>query len=178
MRRWMALVLCVQLVVACEAEPEPPGSAQDTSEAPYEGPTWYGEIRDIVDVRCNGCHVAGGAAPMPLTEVEDVQALAEVLLESIEDLRMPPWPPSVDCRHYSNERVMPEEEKEAFRLWVAAGVPLGDPSEAGPRIEPPRFDDFPATVVGKPLQPYVPNDAWTDDYRCFPLDMTFEEEST
>ena len=83
-------------------------NSSDTAEPinTYEGPTWHGEIKSIVEQNCQGCHVQGGGTPFNLDSYEAVRDLAPVSLSSMESGSMPPWMPDPDCRHYQNERIM------------------------------------------------------------------------
>jgi hypothetical protein len=59
---------------------------------------------------------------------------------------------------------------------VDHGSPRGEEfEEPEPQeLKPPL--DFEVTEIGVPLDPYIPNGEVTDDYRCLPLDITFDKD--
>ena len=59
-----------------------------------DGPTYYADIKPLIERKCLSCHVEGGIAPFALTSPDDVVATASFLANSGESLVMPPWPPS------------------------------------------------------------------------------------
>ena len=71
-------------------------------ETSYDGPTWHGEVKAIVEQNCQGCHVEGGGTPFTLDSFESVSEIAAVALNSMESGSMPPWMPDPDCRHYQD----------------------------------------------------------------------------
>ena len=161
---------CPEAEVGLEAGIEAAGSAGGGES----GPTWHGEVREIVETHCVDCHQAGAIAPFALEEHAEVKAMAVAALAAIESGAMPPWMPDPECRHFVGERIMTAEEKATFAQWVEDGAPLGVPSDVEEEVAPEV--DFPVTDVAIPLDPYVPDGELTDDYRCLPLDITFDED--
>lgn len=177
-------VVCVVALVACSG---PSVEVGDGPDAPLEsprrtpeatsptGPTWHADVKPLLDVHCGTCHTAGGVGPFSLKTYDQAKAMAGLSLASIEAERMPPWQANVDCRHYDQERVLPAAGKAQFKAWVEAGMPEGDPADAPPIAEADltRQPDIETT----PFEQYVPDPARPDDYRCFPLDIEFDEDT-
>ncbi len=162
-----SLILMLMLSLGCEA-----GQGSGLDE---EGPTYYGEIRSLLDANCNGCHAEGRVAPFALDNYAGAVAMAEPSLLAIEQGQMPPWQPDPDCRHFANERLLSASDKALFRSWVEAGTPEG---VASTDLEPEAnvSNTFEVSHIGRPEGPYTPSMEYVDDYRCFPLDLTFEED--
>lgn len=85
------------------------------------------DVDALLAKSCRGCHVAGGAAPMPLVTYEDLVAPSksdpakDVATASIERLRSDtrPMPPPPAAR-------VPSAEIVVLEKWVAAGEPRGE----------------------------------------------------
>ena len=159
---------------------ENPGQGDDGS--PGDGddgasePTWHRDVRPILKARCGNCHVEGGAAPFDFDTLEQTRIQMPSGIVAIEEGRMPPWKADPDCRRYRDERLIPHEEVAQLKEWLANGMPEGDEADAPVEVE--AVDDAgPPDLMFKAKAGYVPKDDRPDDYRCFPLDMYFEEET-
>lgn len=134
-------------------------------------PTYYADIEPIVSGRCASCHSEGGIGPFVLDDYADVVAAADAVAASVEHREMPPWKAG-DQQGYANDVSLTDEQIEAVLAWVEAGMPEGDPADAGEPLEEvartlPRVD----TTLTLP-EPYTPEGV--DDYRCFLVDWDFE----
>ncbi|MBR57051.1 MAG: hypothetical protein CMH54_03235 [Myxococcales bacterium] len=166
--RWVVqLGVVLVLSVGCDAGP--------MAEQEENVPTYYGEIQAVLNTNCNSCHGEDGAAPFALDSYVSASAMAEPSLLAIELGQMPPWQPDPDCRQFEHERIMSEEDKELFRRWIDAGKPEGDPSLQS-NVVPTPTPVFQATHVARPEAPYTPSPEFVDDYRCLPLDITFDQD--
>ncbi|MFZ4738042.1 MAG: hypothetical protein ACOYM9_18955 [Bradymonadia bacterium] len=156
--------------------PEPSGGGTPSTggDSPPGGPTWAQDIAPIIQARCASCHVAGGAGPFALDTFEAARDMAPTSLNAIEGGRMPPWQASPDCRHYPSERLMPDAEKALFRAWVDGGLARGEGEPVLPQAQTIGLEP---DVVGRVGEPYTPDPARPDDYRCFALDAVFDEET-
>ena len=151
-----------------------PGSEDDPIEEPILA-EWYGGIQPVVAEHCASCHTEGGVGPFALDTYEVMQPLAGVALSSIESGSMPPWMPDPSCREYHGQRLMSDAEITAFKEWVDAGTPEGDSSlDIVPPPESIRIDPTHSATVPAG---YTPNTSNRDEYRCFILDVDFEEET-
>ncbi|HLM73148.1 MAG TPA: monooxygenase, partial [Polyangiaceae bacterium] len=77
------------MLSGCTDDPIPTGAV---TPAPEPAESYYKDIKPIVDMKCSGCHQAGGVGPFPLTTYEEVSAMKDVSLLSVESRSMPPWP--------------------------------------------------------------------------------------
>ena len=62
-----------------------------------------------------------------MTNYEEVEPLAEVVLEFNNTWIYAPWLPEPDCREYQSERYLTQEQKDLVQTWVENGTPMGDP---------------------------------------------------
>lgn len=139
--------------------------------------TYYQDIKPILDQRCAECHLPGGAGPYPLDTYEHAAQYANLALGAVEAGTMPPWTPTTECRHYADERIMPGEEKQKLRQWVEAGMPEGTPADEPDEGQQSGNDYGEPDIVAKTTGEYTPRADLTDDYHCFLLDATFDQET-
>lgn len=164
---WMSAVCVAMITLACE-------DGVDAPPPEPTGPTWHADVRAIMAEHCTACHTAGGAAPFAFDDPAVAQSMASAALDAIESGRMPPWQPDPDCNRYQDERIMPDAAKAKFRAWVANGAPMGEPESSvlGQTAALPEPD-----LVTRADGAYVPDPSRPDDYRCFPLDVEFAEDT-
>ena len=67
-----------------------------------------------------------------MTSYAEVSGWADMIAEVVRQRRMPPWHADPKYGHFSNDRSLPEQEKELLSQWAAAGAPEGDPKELPP----------------------------------------------
>jgi mono/diheme cytochrome c family protein len=169
MKRW-GLWVCLAALWACDEG----GVASEGPPPEADGPTWHQDVQALMTQHCTTCHAPGQGAPFDFTDPAIAASMAEASLDAIEAGRMPPWQADPDCNHFKDERIMPADDKAAFRAWVEAGTPMGTP---GAVIQPQTLDLPNPDLVAKGIEPYVPDASRPDDYRCFPLDVTFDEDT-
>ncbi|MFO7563356.1 MAG: hypothetical protein R6X02_11995 [Enhygromyxa sp.] len=188
----LSLVVCLG-AVGCTPEPEPSGDDEvgdgdgdpgdgdsgdgdsgdgdpgdgdsgDGDGDPHAGPTYWKDVKAVLDSACVSCHVDGGIGPFALATWEQVEAFAPILAPAIADLSMPPWPPNAECNSYEEDRSLSEAERELLLEWIAIGYPEGDSADAPAEPEPPA--PFVADFTVSLPEPYTPSKT-PDDYRCF-----------
>lgn len=147
------------------------GDGDDATIDP-NAPTYYKDIKAIVDTQCVSCHQYGGAGPFSLAQYEELKVMGAPSAASISTGRMPPWHADPTCRPHLNPRILSEEQKATFAAWVAAGMPEGDPADT-PDIVLPEDLTLNPTHTARMGSGYTPNPATPDDYRCFVLDLDF-----
>ncbi len=167
---WIPLAIGAAMTSACSKSTEP---AQPQL-------SYHKDVRPLIETHCLECHQQGGIGPFVLDSFAAVKAAGPVVAGSVMSGRMPPWLPDPDCNHFQGERLMTEDQKSAIASWVEQGMEEGDASEyvPGPTARGLTLADLePPTMTLKPEQPYVPDPERPDDYRCFVLDQTFEQET-
>ncbi|MCL6529842.1 MAG: hypothetical protein K6T70_06960 [Meiothermus ruber] len=88
-------------------------------------PTYYQDVKPILEAQCVGCHKPGGIAPFSLTEPQDAVARAQLIAAVTASGRMPPWPPGPDSPEFLDQRKLTEAQKATLAAWAQAGAPLG-----------------------------------------------------
>jgi peroxiredoxin len=141
--------------------------------------TFCGEISRILNRHCVECHRAGEIGPFALQDYDEVVGWGDMMLEVIDQGRMPPWHASAAHGKFANAREMPASDVEKLRSWVAQGMPYGD---AGQLPEPPervrgwQLPEAPQAEFAMSDEPFeVPADG-TVEYQYFVVDPHFSED--
>lgn len=92
--------------------------------------TYSRDVAPILQERCVECHRAGEIGPFGLTSYDEVAGWGEMIAEVVREHRMPPWHADHRYGSFTNDRSMPEIEKERIYQWVQNGCPAGDPADA------------------------------------------------
>jgi peroxiredoxin len=141
--------------------------------------TFSNQVSRLLQKHCVECHRAGDIGPFSLTDYEEVVGWADMLLEVIDDGRMPPWHANPQYGDYLNARHMPEADKQTLRDWVAAGVPFGNPQELP---EPYRshigwnLPKEPDVVIPMRDKPFAIPAEGSVEYQYFVVDPEFKED--
>ena len=144
------------------------------------------DISPIIYENCTSCHREGQiGAFLPLTSYEEVFDNRYWITYAISgddesrhgDPIMPPWPADRTYSTLLDEKYLTEDEIHLFLEWVDADASQGDELEEYP------MPDYPeGSAIGEPdivIQmefPYFISGNYEDDYRCFILNTSFEEE--
>jgi hypothetical protein len=151
------------------------GTSTKNTDTAATSPEWFGEIQPLVAENCAQCHFEGGSSPFPLETYEQVQPLASVMLSSIQSGSMPPWLPNQDCGELQAPRVLTQNQIARFAQWVDNDTPIGDSTlEVSPI---PIIQDITPTHSVQMPSGFIPNTEESDQYRCFPLELQFDEET-
>jgi Copper type II ascorbate-dependent monooxygenase, C-terminal domain len=93
-------------------------------------PTFHKEVEPILQSRCQGCHRAGEAAPMPLVTFQDARPWAKAIRAAVVGGKMPPWHADPRYGKFSNDLSLTPAEKETLIAWVDGGAREGNPADA------------------------------------------------
>lgn len=101
---------------------------------PSSVPTFSKDIAPILQAKCQDCHRAGTAAPMPLISYQDARPWAKSIRERVITRNMPPWhlDKTVGVKHYINDRSLSDAEISTIVAWVDGGALPGDPKDMPP----------------------------------------------
>jgi len=162
---WSASAALTVLLAGCSG-----GDTEGAGSGPpiEKGPTYYRDVKAILDVKCTGCHVAGGIAPFALTSYMDAKTHKDAINAAVVQGVMPPWPPAKACGDYQNDRSLSADQSAAITAWVNAGALEGDPKDAPPAQDPPAGLSRVDLTLAMP-EAYTPTKT-PDDYRCFMVD--------
>jgi hypothetical protein len=133
-------------------------------------PTYYQDVKPILDSRCVGCHYTGGSAPFSLTTYRSARRYRTVVASAVRRRVMPPWHADDRYRRYLYDPSLSAAQIRTIADWAAGGAAKGDPSHPGPPLPPvsPRLDRVDARLTMPAA--YTPKrQAMGDDYRCFVL---------
>jgi hypothetical protein len=125
------------------------GSAGMAAPVPQGPVTYHKDIRPLMEARCYGCHVAGGAGPFELDSWEKVQPLAGAVVNAVVTRKMPPWlADSADCMKTRYDQRLTDAQIALFSEWMETGFPEGDAAHfVGLSEEKPREVGEPSIVM-------------------------------
>lgn len=112
------------------------------------GPVTFSEhVAPLLKLHCQQCHDSGPDAPFALRTLADAVQNAEMMVEVIDDERMPPWYASHG--DFVNKRGMSATERALIREWVRTGMATGDPAKLPEPLPAPNYDAG-EWAIGKP----------------------------
>lgn len=171
MTRWPRIALAVAALAAAPL-------ALAGRGGPSAAPTYYQNVKPILDGRCAGCHYAGGIAPFSLTTYRQARAHRREIADAVRRRIMPPWHAERGGRRYLYDPSLTDAQIAAIGRWAAGGARAGDPARPVPPL--PSVQPRVSRVDLRLAMPvaYTPRRrASADDYRCFVLDWTPERET-
>jgi len=146
---------------------------------PAEVVTFTRDVAPILNRHCVECHRAGEIGPFALTDYEEVVGWGEMMLEVVDQKRMPPWHADPRYGKFVGERHFPAEDRATLAAWVAQGMPQGDVKELPPQPtwaggwQLPTFPDVEIAMRDRPF--VVPADGVVD-YQYFVVDPQWKED--
>ncbi|MGN6547828.1 MAG: redoxin domain-containing protein [Aureliella sp.] len=141
--------------------------------------TYTGQIARVFNDHCIECHRSGEIGPFAMTDYDELRGWGDMIVEVIDEGRMPPWHAAPGHVAIRNARSMPEADKQLVRDWVSAGMPYGEVSElppipaSGSEWHLPRKPDLELTMRERPFQ--VPAEG-TVEYQYFVVDPHITED--
>ena len=141
--------------------------------------TYSRDIAPIFKDNCVECHRTGEIGPFAMEDYDEVVGWADMILETVENGRMPPWHADPTVGSFANSRGLSDKDKKLIRTWVDEGAQLGDPNEmpepnkytTGWRL--PKKPDVVISMRDRPFK--IPADG-TVDYQYFVVDPGFKED--
>ncbi len=152
--------------------------APDGAATQLESPTYYRDIKPLLDTMCVRCHSEGGVrASVPLDTEEDATVWADAIRDQVVSRKMPPWKATDGCREYAHDESLTEEEIQKISAWVEGGSLPGAASDTPVEARPVDFASLSRVdvTVEMPVE-YTPK-IIPDDYRCFLLPWTAETKT-
>jgi mono/diheme cytochrome c family protein len=147
--------------------------------SPAANVTYANQISRLFQKHCVECHRAGEIGPFDLQSYEEARGWAEMIVEVVENGRMPPWHATKEHGQFRNERFLTAGEKQLFRDWLEQGTPYGDASELPGRrefIPGWRLPREPDQVVAMNERAYLVPPEDTVEYQYFVVDPGFSED--
>ncbi|TWU16209.1 redoxin domain-containing protein [Allorhodopirellula heiligendammensis] len=122
------------------AQAETPGVGCLITRIPQQRPahaeqatvTFTADVAPILNQHCVECHRDSEIAPFALTDYDEVVGWGQMMLEVIDQKRMPPWHADPRIGHFVGERRMPADARDTIAAWIAQGMVEGDPGDLPP----------------------------------------------
>lgn len=143
-----------------------------------DGPTYTGEVAEILNKKCVLCHRKNQAAPFHLTTYSQASAWAPMIAEVVSQGRMPPWDANPAYGHFGNDRRLRQSERRVLLEWAQAGAKRG-------KGAPPELPDYPTgwTLPEEPDavywmsgEPFSVPATGVLEYQYFTVDPGFTED--
>jgi hypothetical protein len=133
------------------------------------GPTYYKDVKPLVEQHCSTCHVDGGIAPFALSNYLALIDHKDDVRKAVSTRLMPPWQPAKGCSDYQGDFSLDDATIKVFTDWVDAGAQMGNPADyVAPVIPQKQGLSRTDATLSLPV-PYTPQLS-PDDYRCFLID--------
>jgi Copper type II ascorbate-dependent monooxygenase, C-terminal domain/Copper type II ascorbate-dependent monooxygenase, N-terminal domain len=142
------------------------GSAGGAGGGRAAAPTYFQQVKPVLDGRCSNCHMAGGIAPFSLRTYGQARRNRSAIAAAVGARLMPPWHADRRYRRYLWDPSLSKAQISAITRWAAAGGPRGDASSPGAPL-PPIGDGLTRADVRLQLPTYTPKRGKRDDYHCF-----------
>jgi peroxiredoxin len=141
--------------------------------------TYTGQVARVFNTHCVECHRSGEIGPFAMTDYEELRGWGDMIVEVIDQGRMPPWHAAPGHIGIRNARSMPEADKQLVRDWVGGGMPYGEVSQLPPIPQPesewhlPHAPDLEVSMRSHPFR--VPAEG-TVEYQYFVVDPGITED--
>jgi peroxiredoxin len=165
------------------AETTPVGCLITFVDAPVEpaadAPTFTAAVAPVLFQHCGECHRPGDIGPFDISDYAEVRGWGEMMVEVMEQGRMPPWHASPEHGEFKNVRTLPAGTIELVRRWLDAGMPFGDAAEM-PALPPAvagwRLPREPDVVVAMDRDGFRVPASGTVEYQYYVADPGLEED--
>lgn len=148
------------------------------SPAPGSSVTYNRDVARIFQNRCVECHRPGEIGPFSMLSYADVLGWGDMILEVVEEGRMPPWFADDKHQKFGNDARLTADEKAAIRTWVEDGCPEGNPADL------PELPNYltgwnipePDLVLPMSDEPFQVPATGVVDYQHYVVDPGFKED--
>jgi hypothetical protein len=143
-----------------------------------QSPTFYGEIKPILEKHCSSCHSAGEVGAMPLSTYEEVAAYGKMIQYVTTSRLMPPWYADASYSHFSNENLLTDEEIDKIRTWVDHDMPEGaisTSSSDSKKLKKPTHQRKPDLVLSMP-EAFEQYGIYLDHYQVFIIPIHLQDD--
>src|SRR5262249_8556516 len=132
-------------------------------------PTYFKDVKPLVEQKCTMCHQPGAIAPFPLQSYDDLNAHKAQIRAAVATRLMPPWLAGKNCNSYKFDRSLSDDQIKTITDWVDQGAMPGNEKDYA---APQAVTAYGLSRVDRTLMmpgAYVPQIS-PDDYRCFLID--------
>ena len=160
---------------------EPVGCLITFEKKPTESSnvTYCKQVAPILFEHCVDCHRPNEIGPFDISNYDELRGWSEMIVEVIEQKRMPPWHADEGKIEFKNARHMPAESFELIKRWVKDGAPYGDVKDLPSKPEIVagwRLPNPPDLVVSMRDRPFKIPATGTVDYQYFVVDPGITED--
>ena len=141
--------------------------------------TYCKQVAPILYEHCVDCHRPNEIGPFDVSNYDELRGWSEMIVEVIEQKRMPPWHADEGKIEFKNARHMPAESLELIKRWVNEGTPYGDVKDLPNKPEVQegwRLPSRPDLVVSMRDRPFTVPATGTVDYQYFVVDPKITED--
>lgn len=135
--------------------------------------TYCRDISPLLREHCVECHRPDEIGPFSLTDYDEIVGWAEMILEVVDERRMPPWHAAETAHALANARGLAEADRRLLHRWVEAGTPYGDPADLPAAVaftEGWNLPVPPDRVLPMAEEPFVVPATGVVDYQYFVVD--------
>ena len=102
------------------------------TSAPARIPTFYRDVRPILQQHCQSCHRPGEIGPMLLMTYPQARAWATQIRDTVRSRWMPPWFADACCGHFADDPSLTADEIATLSAWADTHALAGNPHDALP----------------------------------------------
>ncbi len=141
--------------------------------------TFCKEVAPILYEHCYECHRPNEIGPFDVSNFEELRGWADMVVEVIEQKRMPPWHATETEYAFKNSRHFPAKSLDLLRQWVKEGAPYGsavDLPKLPETMDGWRLPKSPDLIVAMRDRPYTIAASGSIDYQYFVVDPKITED--
>ena len=167
----VAALGAVSLIGLAIGQRDEPLVAQGTA------PDFAKDVAPVLYRNCAGCHRPGGIGPFSVLNADSVKAYATEIRDAVGTGYMPPWHADGPRGVFTNDRRLPDLDKQAILRWVDDGAKIGNRNALpqAPHFESRWEIGMPDAVVTMPEDFIVPASG-TIEYQYFEVPSNFTED--
>ncbi len=141
--------------------------------------TFSKQVSRVLQRNCIECHRSGEIGPFSMETYEETVGWADMILEVIEEKRMPPWHADKSVGTFANARTISRQDVDLLKAWVEQGTPEGsraDLPQPYQSVDGWRLPRKPDAVIEMRKRPFVVPADGTVEYQYFVVDPGFTED--
>ncbi|MEE2901733.1 MAG: hypothetical protein VYC39_05355 [Myxococcota bacterium] len=139
-------------------------------------PTYFSDVKPIIDARCVSCHSDGSIAPFNLDTYEEVRALAPAIQQAVTSRSMPPWLAKDADVKYRKDPSLSDEQIQIINDWITHGTLAGENKSDSVNMTADSDGLARVDLELSVPEPYTPKTR-PDDYHCFAIPWTKESKT-
>ncbi len=139
-----------------------------------KGPTYYPQVKSVLERSCVRCHDSSGVAPMTFATYTGARRYANNIASVVAQRQMPPWKADQSAHNFSNLRTISDTDRKLLMQWAATGAAAGIPSATSPTKDDRTVVKWDAEVTASAMHTVKPSGP--DEYRTFIIPTNFTED--